>query len=216
MISNAGAASGVPGLSGRHVRRKNGFSPGVIKGLIVVKGSDLVSENRREEGITMSVATDIERIIVQERQLVFDGFNPEIALALGLDIKARAEDMGQAVAIDVRFWERQLFWFAMSGTTADNAEWVRRKVNLVRRFHKSSYRMLLERGGEGVMQPQWGLDYSKYVFAGGGFPIFVEGVGAVGSVTVSGLPGRDDHGLVVEALCAATGADYELLALPRQ
>ncbi|UJQ95503.1 heme-degrading domain-containing protein [Mariluticola halotolerans] len=164
----------------------------------------------------MTVATDIARIIAQEQQLVFEGFDPDIALALGLDIKARAEDMGQAVAIDVRLWDRQLFWFAMRGTTADNAEWVRRKINVVRRFQKSSYRMLLERGGEGVMQPHWGLDFSKYVFAGGGFPITVEGVGVVGAVTVSGLPGRDDHGLVVEALCVATGADHDALALPPQ
>jgi uncharacterized protein (UPF0303 family) len=41
----------------------------------------------------------------------------------------------------------------------------------------------------------------------------VEGAGIVGSVTVSGLPQRDDHELVVEALCAMLGRDYSALKL---
>jgi uncharacterized protein (UPF0303 family) len=35
----------------------------------------------------------------------------------------------------------------------------------------------------------------------------------VGSVTVSGLPQRDDHNLVVEALCAMLGRDFAALQL---
>ena len=42
---------------------------------------------------------------------------------------------------------------------------------------------------------------------------FVEGAGIVGSVTVSGLPQRDDHNLVVEALCAMLGRDFAALRL---
>ena len=37
--------------------------------------------------------------------------------------------------------------------------------------------------------------------------------GIVGSVTVSGLPQRDDHNLVVEALCALLGKDFAALRL---
>jgi uncharacterized protein (UPF0303 family) len=33
-------------------------------------------------------------------------------------------------------------------------------------------------------------------------------------VTVSGLPQREDHSFVVEALCLVTGRDYATLRLP--
>ena len=45
------------------------------------------------------------------------------------------------------------------------------------------------------------------------FPLFVEGAGVVGSVTVSGLPQRDDHNLAVEALCALLGRSFAALRL---
>ncbi len=48
---------------------------------------------------------------------------------------------------------------------------------------------------------------------GGSFPLAVTGAGVVGSVTVSGLPQRADHELVVEALCSVLGRDYAALKL---
>ena len=42
---------------------------------------------------------------------------------------------------------------------------------------------------------------------GGSFPIFVEGVGCIGAVTVSGLRQRDDHEFVVEALAVRCGVE---------
>ena len=45
-----------------------------------------------------------------------------------------------------------------------------------------------------------GLDMRDYAAHGGAYPIVVRGRGAVGTVTVSGLPGADDHALAVAAL----------------
>ena len=55
-----------------------------------------------------------------------------------------------------------------------------------------------------------------YAADGGSFPVCVEHAGVVGSVTVSGLPQRDDHELVVEVLCLETGQDFASLRLPPQ
>jgi uncharacterized protein (UPF0303 family) len=58
-----------------------------------------------------------------------------------------------------------------------------------------------------------GLPVADYATHGGSFPLAVAGAGVVGSVTVSGLPQRADHELVVEVLCAVLGRDYAKLRL---
>jgi uncharacterized protein (UPF0303 family) len=58
-----------------------------------------------------------------------------------------------------------------------------------------------------------GLPLADYATHGGSFPLRVAGAGVVGSVTVSGLPMRADHELVIEALCAVLGRDYSELKL---
>ena len=88
----------------------------------------------------------IAAIAAQEERLVFERFDEGMALEIGLDIRGRVAAAGKAVVIDVRLWDRRLFWFAMAGTTADNEDWVRRKVNAVRRYQKSTFRLKQERG----------------------------------------------------------------------
>jgi uncharacterized protein (UPF0303 family) len=120
----------------------------------------------------------------------------------------------QAVVIDVRRFGQQLFYSALDGTTPDNPEWVRRKSNVVARFHRSSYAvgLNLKTKDETLFEKQ-GLPLSDYAVHGGSFPLTVAGAGVVGSATVSGLPQRADHELVVEALCVELGRDYAELRL---
>jgi uncharacterized protein (UPF0303 family) len=51
-----------------------------------------------------------------------------------------------------------------------------------------------------TLHERYGLPVADYAADGGSFPLHVEGAGVVGSVTVSGLPQRADHDLVVEAV----------------
>ncbi len=160
----------------------------------------------------MSIEDDIARVKRQETELVLPAFDEAVAYELGSAIRARALAEGLSLVVDIRTWDRQLFFSATPGTGADNAEWVRRKVNSVRRFQRASYRLVLERG-EVPFGPQSGADPADFVIAGGGFPIRVPGAGVVGAVTISGLPGRKDHGVVIDALCDHLGkarADYAL------
>ena len=121
------------------------------------------------------------------------------------------------LVIDVRRFgtpHQRLFYCALAGTTPDNQRWVERKINVVARFHKSSYHVgrLLEQSGLSF-SARYGLPEEDYAAHGGCFPLNVAGAGIVGAVTVSGLPQRDDHNLVVEALCLVTGRDHEALRL---
>lgn len=161
----------------------------------------------------MSIADDINFMREQERVLVLPALDEHIAFEIGALVRERAVAQGLALVCDVRTWDRQLFFTATPGTTADNSEWVRRKINVVRRFHKASYRLLLERNHE-MLPESFGADPADYVLAGGGFPLRVDGAGVVGCVTISGLPGRVDHGVAVEALCRHLGRDPAELALP--
>lgn len=163
----------------------------------------------------MAIADDIVLVKQQEQDLVLAEFNEAVAFELGSAIRDRALAEGLSLVVDIRTWDRQLFFAATPGTSADNAEWVRRKVNTVRRFQRASYRMVLERG-EAPFAPQSGADPADYVIAGGGFPIRVKGAGIVGCLTISGLPGRSDHGVAVAALCDHLGLDRAIYALPTE
>lgn len=154
----------------------------------------------------MTAAGDLETLAAQEAALVFAAFAEDEAFALGERLRAIALSRKLPVVIDIRFWNRPLFYAALPGSAAANFEWARRKINSVRHYQKSSYRLFLEQGGDKrVFGADHGLDPKDYAIAGGAFPIRVGGVGAVGAVAVSGLPQRADHNLVAEALAAHLG-----------
>ena len=163
----------------------------------------------------MATEADIALVKKQEQDLVLAEFDEKVAFTLGSAIRERALAEGLSLVVDLRTWDRQLFFSATAGTSADNAEWVRRKINSVRRFQRASYRLVLERG-EAPFPPQSGADPADYVIAGGGFPIRVKGAGIVGCLTISGLPGRSDHGVAVAALCDHLGVDRAIYALPAE
>lgn len=160
----------------------------------------------------MSKQEDLTLVKRQEVELVLQAFDEDVAFALGAGIRTRALTENLGLVIDIRTWDRQLFFAATAGTSPDNAEWVRRKINTVRRFQRSSYRMVLERGEE-PFDLQSGADPADHVIAGGGFPIRVTGAGIVGCLTISGLPGRSDHGVAVDALCDHLGVERNNLSL---
>jgi uncharacterized protein (UPF0303 family) len=149
----------------------------------------------------MTIDQDLEKIAQQEKRLQFKSFNAEVAWAVGTALKAAAEKRGVAVAIDIHLNGHQLFSYAMPETTPDNWEWIRRKRNVVQRYHRSSYAIgLTHQRAQTTLYEKTGLDVKDYAPHGGCFPIFVAGSGCLGTITVSGLPQREDHNLVVAVL----------------
>jgi uncharacterized protein (UPF0303 family) len=161
----------------------------------------------------MGVAEDLDRVSLQERELQFATFNEQTAWHLGSRLRALAEERGLSIVVDVRRFGQPLFYTALKGTTPDNVEWVKRKTNVVARFHRSSYGVGLTMKSKNDSLEARGLPISDYASHGGSFPLAVQGAGILGSVTVSGLPQRADHELVVEVLCELLGKNYPSLKL---
>lgn len=161
----------------------------------------------------MSAADDLARLALQENQLLFPSFDEEAAWRIGSRLRAIALERGLSIVIDVRRPTHALFYSALPNTTPDNADWVRRKSNVVFRFHRSSYAVGLDLEQKQSSLEARGLPTSDFASHGGSFPIRVQNTGLVAAITVSGLPQRADHGLVVEALCAELRLDYDALRL---
>jgi uncharacterized protein (UPF0303 family) len=164
----------------------------------------------------MPIAEDLATIARQEAELLFPSFDYDSAWRLGLSLRELAISRGQSIVIDIRRFgqpHQPLFYTALGGTP-DNARWVQRKSNVVARFHRSSYAigLTLEHTNR-TFADRYNLPDADYAAHGGSFPIHVSGAGIIGSVTVSGLPQRDDHNLVVEALCLALKKDLDALRL---
>jgi len=161
----------------------------------------------------MGLSEDLERVALQERELQLPCMDEQMAWELGTRLRAMAEERGLSIVVDVRRFGQPLFYTALKGTTPDNVAWVTRKSNVVARFHRSSYGVGLTMKMKNDSLEARGLPINEFASHGGSFPLAVKGAGILGSVTVSGLPQRADHELVVEALCAILDRDYAELKL---
>lgn len=162
----------------------------------------------------MDVDTDLEKIAQQERTLQFKRFDAQTAWELGSRLKTLAEQKGIAVAIDVYLGGRSVFFYSMPGTTPDHSDWVRRKRNVVLHFQRCSYAVGLNlKRDKTSLAENHSLPLRDYATHGGSFPLCLEGSGCIGAVTVSGVPQRQDHALVIEGLAAQLGLPLPGLAL---
>jgi len=145
----------------------------------------------------------LKALLQEEQELQFTQFNELTAWQLGTQMVERAMRENLPVTIDITRGQQQLFHYSMPGTTADNDEWVKRKVRLVNRFGHSSFYMgqMIKHKGKTIEQ-SYLISESEFAAHGGCFPIIVKGTGMVGTITVSGLPQEEDHRLVVESIRA--------------
>jgi uncharacterized protein (UPF0303 family) len=162
----------------------------------------------------LSLPDDIKKMTQQEELLRFQKFDETDAWYLGSLLRTLAHEKSLPMVIDIRIGNRPLFYVAMPGTTPENPDWVRRKVNTVMRFHKSSYRIGREYAEKAVKFDQSrGIDVMEYTDAGGSFPIHIVGTGVVGAITVSGIPQREDHNFVTEGIAKFLSVDFGAIKL---
>lgn len=162
----------------------------------------------------MTLEQDLAKIALQEKTLRFEKFDEGSAWEIGCRLRAAAEKRGAVLAIDITLGERTVFACALAGTSPNNANWLRRKRNTVQHFHRSSYGFGLQlEQDKADLTSKFGLPLSDYAVHGGSFPIWVIGTGVVGAITVSGLPQREDHKIVVAVLAEFLGKSLDGLQL---
>lgn len=143
----------------------------------------------------------LQQLLQQEQELQFTSFNEDTAWQLGSQLVELAQGKKLSVTIDIMKGTHQLFHASLPGTSADNDEWVKRKVRLVYRFGHSSFYIgqLLKSKGKRI-EEAYLISETEYAPHGGCFPVIVKDTGMVGTITVSGLPQEEDHKLVVQAI----------------
>jgi uncharacterized protein (UPF0303 family) len=152
----------------------------------------------------------IQELEKQEKELQFSEFTSVTALEIGLQCIEKIKREKKAVTIDITRNGHQLFHYAFEGTSPDNDQWIIRKNRVVNRFNKSSLHVgtrLLESGKS--IEEAYMLSSLEYAPHGGAFPIIIKNVGIVGTITVSGLPQKEDHALVVAVIREYLGLSLE-------
>lgn len=143
----------------------------------------------------------IDELRKQETELVFERFNSNDALKIGLKLIDKGRGSQVAFAFRISLNHRQLFHFSMDGCAPDHDRWIARKENIVYHFFASSYRKTLEFADENqILNPRFGLSDDTYVLAGGSFPITVKGLGVVGAITISGMRQEEDHDYIISVI----------------
>lgn len=143
----------------------------------------------------------LEQILKQEQDLQFSRFTNQTAIELGNAILARATSMGKLIVVDIRKNGQVLFHAKMDETGLSNDRWIARKANVVNHFgHCSYYMNVLYKSWNTTIQDNAFVDPMEYAAEGGCFPLLIRGVGAVGTISVSGLSGEEDHEMIVSVL----------------
>lgn len=149
---------------------------------------------------------DIETLKAQEAKHVWPSFGANDALTLGLTLLTMAREAGLPIAIDIRTPDQTLFHAALPGATPLNDLWAKRKSNAVLKYHRASLLLGEEMRAKGKTFADDGLAETDFAAHGGSVPIRLENGHVVAAVTVSGLPQREDHALVIAALEAVLSA----------
>lgn len=152
-----------------------------------------------------------ERVAIvsaQEELLKFETFTAEDAWELGKIFVAEAMDQDIKIAISIRSMSgKRMFHYAAEGTNHGADAWLDRKFKTVQHFESSTlaYSLFLKRRGTTLAER--GLDPTQFVACGGGFPVFVDGVGVVAAVMVSGLTDVEDHDILVRCIAKYLGVE---------
>ncbi len=147
----------------------------------------------------------VDDFLAEAATLIFTAFDETRAWELGTVLMAQAQRDNLGVVINIRTANRVLFHASTPGAAPLNDMWARRKSNVALMFAQSSMLVGTRNRAKDQTLADQGLDPADFADHGGAVPIVVAGTGMVAVVTVSGLPQREDHAMVVAAIRQVLG-----------
>jgi uncharacterized protein (UPF0303 family) len=132
--------------------------------------------------------------------MLFEHFNAEDAHSLGESMRAEAVTNNLPIVIDIREGDTPLYAVMLPGATAENFDWARRKRNLALLTKQDTWSHGQRRLEGHDILDELGLDVGDYASHGGCIPVFLFDSVLAATVTVSGLPQKEDHELVLKHL----------------
>ena len=152
-----------------------------------------------------------EKLQEQDRLLVFDAFEQEDALQIGLSAVELAKRYGNPASVRVVFDDLVVFSYFMPGTSLGNVWWMDKKIRVAKRTGVSSllsHAQLLE--GDKAPEP-WNDDEENYALHGGCVTIKNRDGAVVGYVVTSGLQHYEDHQLGVDTVAKRLGIEVPVI-----
>src|SRR5258706_2225034 len=136
----------------------------------------------------------LKQLIKEEEELQFIKFNEDTAWQIGSNLVTQAITDRLPITIDITRGDHQVFHASRPGTSADNDEWVKRKVRLVYRFGHSSFYIgqLLKSKGK-RLEEAYLISESLYAPNGGRFLIPVKRTRVIVSITGSWRVQAEGH-----------------------
>lgn len=154
---------------------------------------------------------DVEKILEileeQENYFHFNKFDSDDVWKLGCCLIEEAKERKFSPAFSIRLNNGYtIFQYGFHGTGLDHANWMDRKERMTKTKQMSSLRCayLLKKAGS-KMEEAWFMDSMEYSDCGGAFPIYVDGVGMIGSILASGISVLNDHDVIIGGLCRFFG-----------
>jgi uncharacterized protein (UPF0303 family) len=163
----------------------------------------------------MNPDDDLPILAQQEALLHFPAFDPAAAWQLGSLLHDALVTRNAGGTVEIEFDHQLLFACTTPGAKPNQADWIRRKRNSVRRLGRCTYAIGRELARENAtLDSAHHLSETDFAAHGGGFPIrlIANPQTIAGTIVLSGLPQRDDHNLVVTAIAQFLGVAIPQLA----
>lgn len=142
----------------------------------------------------------LKSLLQEENDFQFAEFTNDTAYQVGSRIVEKALRENKSLVVNIQRDGELLFYTKMNGATVENDDWVTRKNNAVLHFKHSSYYMHVYLKSIDSNVEAYSLDPQACAAEGGAFPLILKGIGVAGTITVSGLPGEEDHAMITSVL----------------